>query len=93
MRGLNSGCYEYSFSGLENFPQNNCSEEGRKSQCTSALWLGFCNSMLPLAKDMFLELVTSERFMIFTCQGQADNNRGVTKENFHKDKSSRTKEI
>ncbi|CAN8194756.1 unnamed protein product [Coccothraustes coccothraustes] len=43
--------------------------------------------------DMFLELVTSEGFMIFTCKGEADNNRGVTKENFHKDKSSRTKEI
>lgn len=93
MRDLNSGCYEYSFSGLENFPPNNCTEEGRKSQCISALCLGLCNSMLPPAKDMFLELVTSEEFMIFTCKGQADSKRGVTKENFHKDKRSRTKEF
>lgn len=42
---------------------------------------------------MFLELVTSEGLMIFTCKGEADNNREVTKENFHKDESNRTKEI
>lgn len=93
MRGLNSGYYEYGFAGLENFPLDNCMEEGRKSRCTSALWLGFCKSMLSPAKDMFLELVTSEGFMIFTCKGQAENTRRVTKENFHNNKGSRTKEI
>jgi len=41
---------------------------------------------------MFLELVTLEEFMIFTSQGQIDD-RVITKESFHKNKSSRTKDI
>lgn len=93
MRDLNSGCYEYSFSGLENFPPNNCTEEGRKSQCTSALWLGLCNSMLPPAKDMFLELVTSEGFMIFTCEARLTTTEESPKKISTKIKAAEQKKI